>query len=306
MKHEFKVTLILVFIFFLSQLIGLAFIAADIDNLTISDTGELVVVHPETVIGERPEFNGGQSLIYIIIGVLIGTLLLLFLAKYKAKKIWKFWYILAVIMTVSISLGVILSAQIALILAIIIATIKILKPNIYTHNITEVLMYSGLAIFLVPLFDLFWISIVLILISIYDMYAVWKSKHMITLAKFTAESNMFAGLTINYEANKIKQSHKKINLKNSTKNKSKTAILGGGDVVFPLLFTGVVMENLIKNGFSIINSYLFVLPIIIITTLALFLLFYYSKKGKFYPAMPFISMGCFLGAIFSWLLIFLI
>jgi len=28
-------------------------------------------------------------------------------------------------------------------------------------------------------------------------------------------------------------------------------------------------------------------------TIALSLLFYFSEKGKFYPAMPFISMGCF-------------
>ena len=41
-------------------------------------------------------------------------------------------------------------------------------------------------------------SILLVLISIYDMIAVWKSKHMITLAKFQLDTKSFAGLAMNY------------------------------------------------------------------------------------------------------------
>jgi presenilin-like A22 family membrane protease len=35
------------------------------------------------------------------------------------------------------------------------------------------------------------------------------------------------------------------------------------------------------------------------STLALFLLFYYSQKGKFYPAMPFISAGSIAGLLIA-------
>ncbi len=31
------------------------------------------------------------------------------------------------------------------------------------------------------------------------------------------------------------------------------------------------------------------------TAIALFLLFYYAKKDKYYPAMPFVSAGCLIG-----------
>jgi presenilin-like A22 family membrane protease len=31
------------------------------------------------------------------------------------------------------------------------------------------------------------------------MYAVWKSKHMVSLANFTAESKVFAGLLVPYD-----------------------------------------------------------------------------------------------------------
>ena len=35
--------------------------------------------------------------------------------------------------------------------------------------------------------------------------------------------------------------------------------------------------------------------VVLFTTLALALLLIYSKKDKFYPAMPFIAVGCFVG-----------
>ena len=69
--------------------------------------------------------------------------------------------------------------------------------------------------------------------------------------------------------------------------KVRSAVLGGGDVAFPLLFSGVVMKTT--------GSYVFPLIITLTTAIALGLLLTYSEKGKFYPAMPFISAGCFVG-----------
>ena len=75
----------------------------------------------------------------------------------------------------------------------------------------------------------------------------------------------------------------------------KNAILGGGDVAFPLLFAGVVMESLIVQGLSKAGAFYQSLIITATTAIALALLFFFAKKDKFYPAMPFISAGCFIG-----------
>ena len=77
--------------------------------------------------------------------------------------------------------------------------------------------------------------------------------------------------------------------------KIRNAILGGGDVAFPLIFSGVVMEYLIMNGVSLMNAFLQTSIISIVVTLSVFGLFAFAKKEKFYPAMPFISIGCFIG-----------
>ena len=44
--------------------------------------------------------------------------------------------------------------------------------------------------------NIFSASILLVLISLYDMYAVWKSRHMVAMAKFQSSSNLFAGISI--------------------------------------------------------------------------------------------------------------
>jgi hypothetical protein len=71
------------------------------------------------------------------------------------------------------------------------------------------------------------------------------------------------------------------------------ALLGGGDVGFPLLFAGVVLKE-----FGLWQS--LVIPIFAMVPLAL--LFWKAEKDKFYPAMPFIGAGCLIGLLVVWLI----
>ena len=48
-------------------------------------------------------------------------------------------------------------------------------------------------------------SKILIIISIYDIIAVWKIKHMVTLAKYQSENNLFAGAMVPYGTSKKKE-----------------------------------------------------------------------------------------------------
>jgi Na+-translocating ferredoxin:NAD+ oxidoreductase RnfA subunit len=71
-------------------------------------------------------------------------------------------------------------------------------------------------------------------------------------------------------------------------------VLGGGDIGFPLIFTGIVMTALImKHG--LILGFFLSLIVTVCATIALALLFIMAEKDKFYPAMPFLSAGCFIG-----------
>ena len=298
MKHTLKVTLILVAIFIIAQVVGLGVTSQYIDVVRDDVTGEVVNVTYEALpIGmERPEVEESSSFIFILIAVLVGTGIVLLLVKFRGYRLWKFWFFFAVALCLTVAFAAFVHQIIAGIVAIALALWKTWRPNVYIHNLTEVFIYGGLAAIFVPIMNVWAAVAMLVLISIYDMIAVWKSKHMVKMAKFQTQSKVFAGLSIPYtlRAPAPKRAAKKMSTAVKAKKvEVKSAILGGGDIGFPLLFAGVLMKT---------YGFLHVLIVPAVTTIALFLLLYYAKKDRFYPAMPFISIGCFVGWGVLWLI----
>lgn len=304
MKHELSVTIILIVFFIVAQVVGLSLINIDIRNIQVVE-GKISIVHSETSLGPRPEMSGVGTFLYIALGLIIGTSLILLIIRMRKVKLWKAWFFLAVFLSISLALGVIIPSILAFALALGLALLKVYKPNVFVHNLTEVLMYSGIAVFLVPLLNVFWASMLLIVISVYDFIAVFKSKHMVKMAKFQTQSNVFAGLFVPYtpksqveSVSEVKKAAKTSLIKeapSAPKPEKKNAILGGGDIAFPLLFSGAVMESLVIKGAPLHLALLKTLVITATTTIAVALLFIFAKKDKFYPAMPVISAGCFIG-----------
>jgi presenilin-like A22 family membrane protease len=181
----------------------------------------------------------------------------------------------------------------ALIIAIPLTFYKAIKPNLVVHNATELLVYPGLAAVFVPILNTWSIIVLLVIISIYDMYAVWKSSLMVNLAKYQIKTmKVFTGFFVPYLP-KGKVANFRSAKGRGKRIKIAIAILGGGDVAFPLIFAGVLYRA---------SGLIPALMVIAGATLALMGLFLYSRKGKFYPAMPFITAGCLL----AWLLTLII
>jgi presenilin-like A22 family membrane protease len=153
------------------------------------------------------------------------------------------------------------------VLSFILASLKLFRRNVITQNISELFIYGGLAAVFVPVLNMVSVSLFLIIISIYDFIAVYKTKHMVKLAKTHAKMKTFPGLIIPYG------------------KKNKAAILGGGDLGLPLLFAGTALKTF--------GNIAYVIPLF--TTAALYYLLTTGKKNKFYPAMPYLTVGCFLG-----------
>ncbi len=270
MKHNISVTLILILLFLTSHFIGLFIV----NNYLPKEKNLPLGI-------EKPQFEERTSYIPIFIAIILATVVALILVKFAAFRLWKFWYFFSILITLLISFGAFIPELIALLLAIVFALLKTFRNNVIIHNFTEVFIYGGLAAIFVPILSIWSIVILLILISIYDFIAVWKTKHMVSMAKFQMKSKMFAGLSVPYSVK-----HLGNNKGVSKLRKVQEAILGGGDIAFPLMFSGVMLRNF---GFlsAIITS--------ITAALALLVLFILAKKKKFYPAMPFISVGCFVG-----------
>lgn len=300
MKHTLTVTLVLVLLFFVAQVIGLAITNAYIDHKASEEKGEVIFLNLPYDI-ERPPVEQKSSFVFIITAVLIGTVLVLLLIKFRKTLLWKIWFFLAVVLCLSIAFSAFMNHYLAFFLSLILGGYKIFKPNVFIHNLTEVFVYGGLAAIFVPIMNLFAVFILLILISVYDFFAVFKIKHMVTMSKFQTKSKVFAGLLIPYKREKEKGINER---GGKVKKIIKMAILGGGDIGFPLLFAGVVMKGLMLRN-SIIGGFLKTLIIPTFVSIALLLLFLKGRKNKFYPAMPFLTIGCLVGYFVVWLINFI-
>ena len=202
--------------------------------------------------------------------------------------------------------SIITSSILALLIAIPFAYIKIFKPNILIHNATELLIYPGIAAVFVPILSYRTIILLLIIISLYDAWAVWKSGIMQKMAKFQMdELKIFGGFLVPHASKKVKFQIQKIREKYKNKKipkkikdkkyKVSLAILGGGDVIFPIITAGIYLRShgLIAALFVITGAFL-----------GLTYLFTITKKGKAYPAMPYITAGIFAGLIIWRLFVF--
>lgn len=297
-KHNITVTTLLVALFVITQLVGLGLIAHSME-VSVDKTGTIAVSYPDTAIGERPDTQGASSFLLLVIGVGVGTLLLLLLIKFRQVMVWKAWYFLAVTMTLAVALGAVVTVWIAGMLAFVLAAWKIFRPNVIIHNLTEVFVYAGIALLISPLLNVFWMSALLIAFALYDLYAVFKSKHMVAMAQFQTDSKLFAGVMIPY--GKPRKAAPKQATQTTTNTQARSAILGGGDLALPLIFSGVVLHWLVEQGVGVGAAFGYTLLVVFGATAALAGLFVYAKKGKFYPAMPPIALGCFVGLALVWL-----
>ena len=298
MKHTPRVIIALVSFFFIAQFTGLLVINHYIDHKKTIET-KAVAWQPLPYNLERPEVkNQSASFIYITIAILVGTVLVLLLIKFNKPFIWKLWFFLTVWLTLAIAFASFINNIIAAVIALIVSILKLYKPNIIIQNLSEVFIYGGLAAIFVPIINLFAAFMLLVVISIYDYISVFKTKHMIIMAKFQSSSKVFAGLLIPYEKGKVqlKASISKFKIKKPIKipKKQSVAVLGGGDIGFTLIFAGVVMKDLMLQE-TVLIGFLKTLIIPFFVSLALSILLLKCQHNKFYPAMPILSLGCFVG-----------
>lgn len=307
MKHNLKITLVLLAMFVVTQFIGM-FVVNHYNIL-----GNELPYGMETPEVQSPNDFYTSFLPSILIAFVIAIVLLILLTKFKLAFILRLWFFFVVMIALGIFFRTLLpfgnyTGIIALIFALPLALIKVYKQNFLIHNLTELVIYPSIAAVFVPLLNLWTAIFLLVLISIYDMWAVWKSGIMQKMAKYQMdELKVFGGLMIPYLSKAQKKKVKKLRTikkqdpkkfkkdHGEVKIKVNMAILGGGDVVFPIITAGVMLVNF---GFW---PALFV---ILGATIGLSYLLFFASPKKFYPAMPFITGGIFLGILASlpWIL----
>jgi len=312
MKHKWKITVILVVMFLIAQLIGLGVV-----NNYLSPDNVLPYGLEPPKVSDGLDFKSGSFLISLIVSFVIAIFLIILLINIKSIWFMRFWFFSVVALALGITINVVtnnyiagsIGLIIASIIALVLSYIKVYQRNLMVHNFTELLVYPGIAAIFVSILNIWTVIILLLIISAYDIWAVWYSGIMQKMAKFQMNKvKVFGGFLIPYAGSaarkKIKLLREKYKNKKIPESVAKkqnirveVALLGGGDVIFPIIAAGVFLKTFQSlTGALIVTAF---------STLALIYLFSIGEKKKFYPAMPYITTGVFLGMIVAWLTVVL-
>jgi presenilin-like A22 family membrane protease len=149
----------------------------------------------------------------------------------------------------------------SLVLSAAVVAVRFRFRKWYVMNYCTIILSVGVVAFLGTSLTPFIIAILMILLSIYDIISVYKTKHMITLAEDAVEqggSQIFRDDV-----------------------GGETIILGAADIIFPNLLIVSVYYN--YNFISYLITSIFALGGLLLATR------FYEKEGV--PAMPFASLG---------------
>ena len=262
---------VLILIFLSVQVIGLA--TAN-QYMAAIDQG---VAEP---VFEDPEDVSNSFIIFTYI--LVMTAAMLIVIKFKRKLIYVI-EALALFFTSWIVFDFLISyplnLSIGIFLALGLTAWKMKWASHLSQNIALVISVAGAGAVIGASFGVFPVMIFILLLSAYDFFSVFVSKHMVYLAKaITQRPTAFTAA-----------------IPCKTKKFTHTFQLGGGDLVIPLVFAVSVL-----NAHSLFNA-VFALAGSLIALILLFL-FIMKKPGIALPALPPVAAGAFIGFAVSLLL----
>lgn len=203
-----------------------------------------------------PEVSSDLHLNLLDVFVLAAfTLLFIFLAKKKGKVsevFFKVFLWMIVFSGAEIVFSLFLNSLAAFVASLLVILLMILIPRVLVLNIAVILALAGIG----AIFGLSITSIVavwvLAILSVYDIIAVYFTKHMIKMAEGMIASKAIFGFIIPAKLSGFKE---KLSIVQPGEN---FMILGSGDIVLPLILTVAVarvsfLQSLVVAVFSILG-----------------------------------------------------
>ena len=251
------------------QLLGF-FLIVQLVGLYVGYQLYLADVQP-VIISDDP--NDVSNSFGLLAYVFLGTIMILLAIKFLPDSVlyWVFKGIeaLAVFSTALIVFFAFVPEAFAILGAVALITIRVFAPQyLIWRNISSVIATIGAGSLIGVSVGVLPVILFLVLLSVYDYIAVFKTKHMVTMAKAVAKKNLAFTFAMPTPAHQFE--------------------LGTGDLVMPLVFSVAVMKQAMIAGLvwpvALIPSF----AILIASFAGLWMTLDYGNKhvGKALPALP--------------------
>ncbi len=213
----------------------------------------------------------------------IGTAIILGLTRISHGGFFlRLFFLFAIFSGVLITLGVFLPGNLPLIFSLILIIFYIIWPYVWLHDLILILTLPGIAAFLGVSINPWAAVVILIFMAVYDYIAVYKTKHMVKMAKaMIADRAIFAMI--------FPEHWRGFGARlNEARPGEGFMMLGTGDFVFPIIMAASayavsVGAAWLVFGFSLVGL------------LFMHLIFISQKVRKPMPALPPLAVFSILG-----------
>jgi len=223
---------------------------------------------------------------FLVSFFLATSLMLVFMRLFKGKLLLEIFFAGAIVFGAQGPLGIIFTKLVAFIASIAVIVLRFIYPRIWTQNLAIILGISGIAASLglssTPAVAIAFLAV----LSIYDIIAVCKTRHMVELFKGMAKRGVVLALAIPGSFLLWLDKFESI----TAENKDEYIFLGAGDLALPLFFAMSVFPVGIKFSVLIILG-------AILGFTADHVIFMSQKEKKPIPALPAIALFSIAGYI---------
>ncbi len=269
-----RIFLIEAFLFSITLVLGIA-TAFRINEIFISNKLKI------------PEVSTGKFIVNFLIATFV-IFFILHLIKARKKKgiILKLLFIFSVFVGSTLMFNAWFSDLLSLFLGLSLIVVWWKYPFVLIQDLCIVLGIAGVGSFLGLTLRPNTVIFFLIIFSIYDLIAVYKTKHMVEMAKEMIKSGVVLGLVIPSNLLDFREELKEV------KPGGRFLVLGGGDITFPLFLCASMVP------FGVLKS-LIIAFFALFGLLVSFLLFISQKKRKAIPALPPIALFSIIGFLIT-------
>lgn len=237
---------------------------------------------------EAVSISFSQFLSNFVLALFLVGVVFLFGRKFeKGKKyLLKGLFLIATGLGSLVSLGVFIGDS-SIVLVLAIALWWLIKPNVFIHDTLVILGMAGAGSLLGTRLGPETVVLLLIVFSIYDYIAVYKTKHMVIMAKEMVKEGAILGLVLPQTLSDFKAS-----LKEVVPGKGRFFVLGGGDVVFPLTLCSSVLTRGLEDA-------LVVAVFALAGLFTSFVIFSRQQTRQPIPALPPIALFSIIGYLLT-------